>query len=127
MKLNNKGWGLKEMVIVSILLFLCLFIASYYIYVLYNRLTSNDYSQYFNLEHKLKNAAANYIIDYSIDLDDKASISLSEIRKKRYLISFEDEDGNDCSGYVIIDYGSIKPYIKCNNYTTEDYQSIYDK
>ena len=36
MKLNNKGWGLNTMLIISACLSIFLLIAAYYIYVLYN-------------------------------------------------------------------------------------------
>ncbi len=35
-KLNNGGWGLVEMLILSGILLLCLLVAIYFIYVLYN-------------------------------------------------------------------------------------------
>lgn len=121
LKLNNKGWGMKEMIIISLILFICLFIASYYIYVLYNRLISNDNSEYYTLEVKLKNAASKYIIDYNVNTNDPIAITLSELRKKRYILIFEDDNSNACDGYVLIKNYDYTPYITCNDYTTDGY------
>lgn len=123
-KLNKKGWEMKDMLIISAILFIFLLIASYYIYVLYNNLMSNDASKYYTLEVKIKNAAAKYVVDYNIDLDSKIEIRLSDLKRKGYIYNFLDENGNACDGIVIIDNGEYNPYISCDNYTTDGYQNF---
>lgn len=52
MKLNNKGWGLKQMLVLSGILIFFFCIAIYFIYVLYNSLAE---------ELAIKKESFNYI------------------------------------------------------------------
>jgi len=99
MKLNNKGWGMREMIIYMCILAFLLLLAAYMINSLYNNVSTNynnnnvvtestntliekednntqpvtentiNYDYYHNLETKLYNATLNYLNDYQTDLE----------------------------------------------------------
>lgn len=117
MKLGNHGWGTKEMIIMSSILFILLMIVTYYIYAYYRNIGVNTYT-YTNLESKLQNAARNYASDNNILVGEVTS---RQLMKEGYLSSFVDDNNRECTGYVDINSNHIKPYIKCPKYTTENY------
>lgn len=61
MKLNNNGWGLKEMMIISSILLMFLLFAAYYIWVLYSDLSKSRPNAYDDLEYVLQSSAASYL------------------------------------------------------------------
>ena len=120
MKLNNHGWGLKEMLFFSaILLFFVLFV-SVLINSLYSQLDlSNNGSTYKDIENNLKIAARRYIKNHADD--DSEILTSDELIENKYLTSSKLKTSNDtCEGYVMItdDY---EVFIHCNNYETEGY------
>lgn len=126
MKLNNHGWGMRQMIWLTSGLLIALIVAIYFISILFNSLdvTRVDNS-YFDLETKLENAAIRYVSDNDIDINNIKKISLSTLKNEGYIEDFRDEEGNYCGGYVKTSYvGNVEDYeayISCNNYETEGY------
>lgn len=125
MKLNNKGWGLKEMMIISAILLLFLLFAAYYIYMLYNNLDSSSASVYGQLELKLQTSAVSYVNKHKLQ-NSKAIISLSDLQKEGYINLFTDPNDEDCNGYVIYENQEYKSYISCRYYTSSGYNQSYE-
>ena len=123
MKLNNRGWGLTQMIIMSAILFFLLFVVSYYIYVFYNKLDERDGSQYFALESKLKSAAVLYSKNIS---SPSGRVSLYTLKSLGYIDTFNDEDGRVCNGYVIYNDDRFDSYIRCNNFVSSNYDRNYE-
>ena len=139
MKLNNRGWGLIEMVaLVGILFFFfllsILLIRTFYanidknkneVYIENN--TSDKYVyNYTQIENNLKNAADNYMKDKYISLDDVGFVTIS-MNKLIDFGYYSNVSHEDCKGYVIsqIIDGEVnsKPYISCNNYVSPGFES----
>lgn len=117
MKLNNRGFGLKEMIILSSILFIILLIMAYYILVLYHNLEKESVSQYTDLESQIKSAAIKYVNNY----EHGSMVTLKELKEVDYIDVFSDSNDDSCSGYVIVSDGAYTPYIKCKSYTTKGY------
>lgn len=133
--LDNKGWGLRSMIIYSTIIIIALLIATFYVIALYSELDRNiksnkqdntiiDKKQYEEYERKLEEATINYI-DNCNCIDDNTStmrISYDTLVDKNYINSIKD----DCSGYVDVylqsENISTKAYLKCSNYITEGYE-----
>ncbi len=124
--LNKKGWGLREMLVLSAVLIIFLMVAIYYIYRLYgdlNRDLNNNY--YYDLEAKLEGQARVYIDDYlTQDLDNNyLTITRGNLRNYNLDVELKDKDGKACSGYVKANKDEINGYIKCEDYETDGYES----
>ena len=123
MRLNNKGWGFTQMIIMSGILFFLLLVVSYYIYIFYNRIDVEKGSQYFNLETKLKSAA----VIYSRNINSLSGrVSLSTLKSLGYIDTFYDENGNPCNGYVLYNDDRYDSYIRCNNFVSANYDRNYE-
>ena len=123
MKINNKGWGLREMVIMSSILLILLLIVTYYIYVFYNRLDTKEASQYFALETRLKRAAIQYT---KLSGSKSGVVSYNALNQAGYIDDFTDFNDDACNGYVIYDDDKYESYIKCKNFTSENYSNKYE-
>lgn len=119
MKLNNRGWGLKQMLIISSVLLILLLLVAYYIYVLYNKLDTREGKDYYKLETKLEVAA----IKYSANMHSTMGrVTLSELKSLGYIDSFTDENGYSCDGYVVYEDDRYDTYITCPDFTTKNYE-----
>lgn len=129
MHLNKNGWSLKEMLLLSGILVLFLFVAIYYIISLYNNfgeeVKATDYSA---LEKRLEDHALIYLNDYYDESlsSEEITITRNVLRSYNLDVILEDNKGNSCSGYVMAHktHGKIytNAYIKCNDYMTEGYE-----
>ena len=126
MKLNNKGWGTLQMILLSLGLFVALLVAIYFIGRLYGNLDNAvKNKQYNDLENKLEIAARDYITTNNLIVYDMQHIYKSTLVSNGYLDNLLDGNGNSCDGYVTIRimdginyyYG----YISCPNYQTRNY------
>lgn len=127
--LNKYGWSLREMLILSGILIVFLFIAVYYIFTMYRDLDleigNNHYS---NLEEKLEENAIVYLEDYyEGDLNSGGlKITRGMLRSYDLDVELRDKDGHVCAGYVMArrTHGEddIKAYISCPDYTTEGFE-----
>ena len=126
---NKHGWSLREMLILSGILIVFLFIAVYYIFTMYRDLDleigNNHYS---NLEEKLEENAIVYLEDYyEGDLNSEGlKITRGMLRSCDLDVELRDKDGHVCAGYVMArrTHGEddIKAYISCSDYTTEGFE-----
>lgn len=126
---DKRGWGLKEMLILSGILALFLIIAIYYIYTLYQSLDLEVTQNYYHdLEDKLEYNAHVYLEDYyDKNLDSTGvTITRSILRAYDLDVNLKDNKGKACSGYVIAKktHGEeiINAYISCPNYMTDGYE-----
>ncbi len=127
-KLNNKGWGMSEMMFFWALLAFFLLIAIFYIYKWYDAfdIDHKHLDQYELLEMKAESAANKYVLQNSFEEDTNTiRVSLDELINSGYLEDIRDvEDNTLCEGYVevsIDDSISSKGYISCSNYETKGY------
>lgn len=145
MKLNNHGWGMREMIIYMCILILFLLFASYSVNSLYASLESSkstddtssikenvqpvDLQYYRDLEYKLNNATFNYLLNIynsSTDvLDNKIDVKILE--KNDFIDPLYDQFGNNtCEGYSKFYQNEkgvfvVNSYVSCDNYETEGY------
>ena len=127
--LNKHGWSLREMLILSGILIVFLFIAVYYIFTMYRDLDleigNNHYS---NLEEKLEENAIVYLEDYYEGDFNSEGLKITRGMLRSYDLDVElrDKDGHVCAGYVMArrTHGEddIKAYISCPDYTTEGFE-----
>lgn len=115
MKLDNHGWGTKEMIIMSSILFFLLLIVTVSIYSFYNNMGSS-FSIYDNLESRIKAAAERYANENGIVI---GRVTSTELEQGGYLNTFIDSRGRDCSGYVEVNNAIFTPYISCPDYKTK--------
>jgi transcription initiation factor IIF auxiliary subunit len=154
MKLNNRGWGFREMVFYMAVLVVFLFIAVFLIIRMYRQMDQKNYdiSDYFpegettpatkkevllysDLELELKNATVTYLKNYYEEelTSEKVAITLTMLKTKNLITSFKDvRDKSNCDGYTLVSINkdlvvSYYPYIKCANYTTVGYIESYTK
>lgn len=118
MKLNNKGFDLKQMLIISAVLFIFLLIVAYYIIMLYNQLDSKKAPHYARLESEIKAAAVKYASIY----DAPSILDIGTLKDAGFIELFTDNNDKDCDGYVSIDGNEYTPYIKCEFYKTRGYR-----
>lgn len=153
MRLNNRGWGFKDMLFYMSILVLFLFLAVFLIIRMYRQLDQRnfDISDYFpegeksttekeillysDLEVKIKNSAVNYIKNYYENeiTGKKIAITLNNLKSKNLIDDLKDiKDKTSCDGYVLTSMNNngevvYYPYIKCANYTTLGYLESYNK
>jgi len=129
MILNNKGWGLKEMLFFSAILFFCLLVVVFLINNLYSSIEENmstnnhqtsSENNYEKVERNLAQAAKRY---YKIHKDEIGEIIISdELIEENYLTVEKMTVDNDiCEGYVLIEDNEYSPFITCASYETEGY------
>jgi len=126
LKLNNRGWGTVEMILLSGGLILALLMAIFFISKLYGDLASSVGNKvYVDLESKIELAAKNYITDNEIEISGEYKLTLNTLKSNNYITEFKDSEGNLCNGYVTItnidNINHYKGYILCNEYQTTNY------
>ncbi len=152
MKLNNKGWGFKEMFVFMAVLIVFLILIVYLIYSIYNRKELIDFkgntlnipssetnqngnttiSPYADLEIRIKDATVTYVRNYyNKEINAGMYVSVKTLKQVNLLNDLYDlKDLTPCSGYtkVIYENGILKyyPYLKCSHYTTSGYEGSYD-
>lgn len=128
MKLNNHGFGMRDMIIYLCVLLLFLLIAVYSINSFYKTLEKDanaskevvhesqkedtstsvdtkeepvDYNYYYTLEEKLKEATLSYMHDYPYDLSSSIEkVTSGTLINLDYIDPMMDQFGNNtCSGY----------------------------
>lgn len=143
MKLDNRGWGLQELIVGLSVLVFCLFLAVILISrnfkelggtlmdvnePIQSRPTEHD-NTYKQLEYKVVEACKVYQKEMYSDLheEDKLTVTLKTLVRDQYL----DEENHGCTGYVTFEKtnGSIiyTPYLKCGKkYQTKGYLEMLD-
>ena len=153
MNLNNKGWGLQELMFGLGVLFFCLFLIFILIHKNFKQLdavlndnTSNEqsrpteedkyYTSYKEIERAMISSAEKYNADiYGAELQegDNITVTLKSLIRDQYIRKIVDikDENLVCSGYVnFIKNGnkvSYKPYLKCGKkYKTKGYLERLD-
>ena len=145
MKLNNKGWGLGFLIIVGAIFLLILIVSSIKINKFIKDSKDDSKKQqntstdtkvdnnaiYTALELRLEDAGESYIVYHETLLDyveDHIIVKYSTLKDEGHISSLPDPDGEvNCDGYVMIktDF-SVKPFLKCTNYKTLNYDLWVD-
>lgn len=128
MKLNNHGWGYRDMIIYSCLILIVLLVCAYNINYLYTGLTTDnnnnnnvtnvqdtdeeviqtkpqiqvvDYNYYNQIEYKIRIATLNYLNDYKYELTGQIlKTTLDSLVDLGYMEKVYDQNGNNvCTGY----------------------------
>lgn len=136
MKLNKNGWSLKEMVILSSILFAFLLIAIFNIVRMYyglhkeddhsstNQNTSEVGYTYQEIENNVLEAGIDYYnLYYNLESDIK--ITIYKMKKLGVLDSNllkPNGETKECTGYVQFKNGDPKAFIQCANYKTNGYE-----
>ena len=126
MKLNNKGWGTLEMILISLALLVMLIVSIYFISRLYGSFdNSNRNKIYMDLESELADAARTYIRKNNIDITSNYRISYEALKEANLIDELKDSNGHDCNGYALVSILNNKKYyngyVSCNNYTSKNY------
>ena len=140
MKLNNKGWGLPELLIGIGIIIVFLLIAVFYSLRL-NRMLQGNFPNSSNVKEEINedyytlkvsdimDAAYKYINNENVVLErgENTRISLSTLISKGYIGKIYDyKTNNACIGYAIATLDAskitdIKGYLKCDNYVSKGY------
>ena len=154
MKLNNRGWGLTDYLLIVSVIIIALFGASVLIIRLSNGLkdnmkvntlkteetinsnnkqdpeeSDNENINYQLIEQKMNKASIKYIEIYYKDIGDSGVIV-----DKQHLLELDDTlekemSKDNCKGYVevkkIDNTIGYTPYLKCNNYSTNGVKDYY--
>ena len=143
MKLNNKGWGLPELLIGIAIIIAFLLIAVFYSLrlnrMLQNHSTTIDSSlkeeineDYYILRtNDIMDAAYKYINKEDVELEQGSytRISLATLISKGYIGKiYDSKTKNACIGYALasVDVSKItdiKAYLKCDNYVSKGYDN----
>ncbi len=129
MKLNNRGWGFRSMIVGISILFLCLFIVSVLISDEDNPIgeLNRFETTYESLENNLRKASIEYQKEHYPNIEGELTVSLKTLVELDYVDAITDiETTNECSGYVLIEVDTYLPYIKCDNYQTNGYDNNLD-
>lgn len=127
MKLNNKGWGTMEMLLLSGGLLIALLIAVFFISKLYGSFEGSvGNKEYMDLTAKLESAAKSYFIKNDIEINGEYKISYETLKDTGFIKNLVDADGNNCDGYVIVkkdenNLSKYNGYISCKNYSSPNY------
>lgn len=137
MKLNNHGWGMRDMIIYTCILVLFLLFVSYSIRSLYSAIETSkenyekqqdvyqppveeekeeqpivDLEYYENVELKLKNATLQYLDTYSTDLTNNIlKVSSGTLINLGFIDKIYDQTGSStCTGYSNV-YQDTEEYV----------------
>lgn len=145
MNLNKKGWSIVTELVV-ILIAVILLVYSIYGVNKMGLLRKSQWADnvkpeliikgkknnYGAVETELIEASKKYIWEkYDNDfIGEEIILRISHLNKSGYLSTIRDLNNKECSGYVKINKGNLEisysPYLKCNNYISEGYESEYD-
>jgi len=126
LKLNKKGWGTMEMLILSGCLLVALIVAIYFISQLYGNLElSVSNNEYVDLENRIEMAAKEFVDNNNIEVEGQYKLNLSTLKNSGFINKLEDSNGYSCNGYVIVtnidNINHYKGYVLCNDYQTNNY------
>lgn len=139
--MNEEGWGLKEVLIFIVIVFLCIFISM----TVYNKTfgdlfgSGDSYNDetYEDVEAQLENTAKTYTDNYygkALENGDEGIITIRDMQGEGLLTQVKDikNDSINCSGYVKFKTNNKQTiyttFLKCGeNYQTKGYQEKYDE
>ncbi len=141
MKLNNHGWGLREMLLYCGILLLFLCIAVFFIIQASkgledigesNNAIVEEEVSYSEIEENVKDASLLYVDAYYEEGIKTGTITITTDNLKKFnMLSIDDlipvGEKNSCNGYSLVKNEDnslvVSAYIKCSNYETNGYQS----
>lgn len=143
--MNNRGWGLRVMIALCSVLVAAFFIVVIIISTNFFGLLKPKKTQisqidqtrtYDSMELDMITATKKYIrkiYNNELEENDPLYIKVSSLQNEKMLSVLYDveDDGIECSGYVMVIKESretrYEPYMKCGkNYVTQDYISRFD-
>ena len=124
--MNNRGWGLQAMLILTFILILALFISAMLIKQHLSILVKEDnqyQDKYESFESLLVTSAKEYVKDkYSNLGNDSLTVEYSSLKNNKYIIKLIDPSTEkECDGYVKVDNTNYKSYLSCGLYKTSGY------
>ena len=139
--MNEEGWGLKEVLIFIVIVFLCIFISMTVYHKTFGDLfgSGDSYNDetYEDVEVQLENTAKTYTDNYygkALENGDEGVVTIRDMQGEGLLTAVKDieNDSINCSGYVNFKVNNkktlYKAYLKCaDNYQTKGYQEKYDE
>lgn len=145
MKLNNKGFGLRHIIIAICVTVCILFFTSIRIRAFIKENRNNNKSNqnntdnlnkmhsnaYQTLEYQLEKAGESYILYHETLLEystDHVIVGFETLKNEGYITSLPDPESNgNCNGYAMIfEDETAKGFIKCKNYETLNYSLWVD-
>jgi uncharacterized protein YxeA len=127
--MNNRGWGLQAMLILTFVLILALFISAMLIKQHLSVLVKEEskyQEKYESFETLLETSAKEYVQDkYSNLGNDSLLVEYSTLKNNKYIIKLIDpETSKECDGYVKVENNDYNGFIVCNlNYKTSGYDT----
>jgi hypothetical protein len=129
--MNNRGWGLSEMLALTFILIGALLLASIIVVNNLSFLVSKDDSesfkaQYQAYENELEEAAKDYVLDtYPNRGSDLLIINYDTLKTKEYIAKMMDPNKNiECDGYVRVEATNYQGYLSCfGSYKTTGYDT----
>ncbi len=126
--MNNRGWGLQAMLILTFILILALFISAILIQKNFSFLINdeNKYAAKYQLyENLLVTSAKEYVTDKYPNLgNDSLTVGYSSLKNNKYIIKLVDpETSKECDGYVKVEAGKYNSYLSCGIYKTSGYNA----
>lgn len=124
LKLNQHGWSMKEMILLSSILFAFLLLIVFMIAQIQGSFSKSevDVEMYENVEWNVLNSAIDYYGE-NFDGDENVRVTTSKLVKDGYLDSSILKVNQDtCSGYVKFSNEDPRVYIRCGKYKTKGYQ-----
>lgn len=126
--MNNKGWGLQMMLVLTSILIIALLLVALITKIKLPFLLSNtsdehmeQYALYLEkLEDKAEEYAASNFQDRGSEL---ITISYTTLKNAKYIEQLTGPSDNlECNGYVLVKGNEFTPYLKCGlNYKTKGY------
>ncbi|HCY44950.1 MAG TPA: hypothetical protein DHU33_05950 [Firmicutes bacterium] len=142
MKLNNKGWSLNTLLICIAVFCIALLLSVFYVYRLGTQLkkslsqTDQDNTKqnetipntYKTDLENISNATTEYLTTENKEVQENETliININDLIEKGYISEIKDHENNtSCNAYSLVTNKNsaynIKPFINCENYTTEGY------
>ena len=125
--MNNRGWGLSEMIILSCILVGFLLLVVVLVNQLYSGVEQMEFENnekygysYKDIEQNLKDAAKRYYRKNNT----LVMITSEELLNEEYITisKLTPIDGEPCIGYVnVVDNKNFEAYISCEDYETAGY------
>ena len=133
--MNNKGWGLNEMLICCGLLGIAFIVAVALIEQNFKDLSDSlkentvETHTYEQIESSFVQSSMKYIEDQNIEMENGSTIKITNdtLLHNGYIKKMYDKNENLCDGYVVFSKEKGKytysPYIKCgSSYQTEGFK-----
>lgn len=112
---DNHGWGIQEMILMCLVLFVGLAVSVIIIQKSFQNLNTNN-KNYLELEEKMVSAAGEYVNKYE---QDNVYINLDKLIDTGLIAVIKDNNNKSCKGYVNLK--EHKAYLKCSDYETVNY------